>query len=573
MSYRRSLPMFAVSMVCLVLPGFAENAKSDPGSQTPSVSPNQHKVNKEKILNKNVPQGGQCPGTGLFPEEFRTIDGTYNNCLNPEWGSAHIPMLRLTAIDYEDGKDSPSGANRANPRAISNTVAHQGNNDYSYQKVPRYSDWIWQWGQFLDHDLDLTPVADPAERFDVTVPSPDKHFDPDGTGGVIIPLERSLYSVVNGVRQQINEITAYIDASTVYGSDKVRAETLREMDGTGRMKITSPGDLLPFNTFGLPNAAPVGAHADEFFLAGDFRANEQVGLTALHTLFVREHNYWADYFRKKHPKLNDEQLYQRARAIVGAELQHITYHEFLPLLLGKKALSRYRGYQPNVNAGISNIFATAAYRFGHSMVSSKFLLLNSYGESIGYLPLRKAFFNTKPILKQGLEPILRGLASHVVQRCDIYMVNALRNALFRNTGQVALDLASLNLQRGRDHGLPDYNQVRKDFGLSPVKNFSQISSDPKVRKRLRAAYNNVNDMDVWMVGLAEDAVHGAMVGETVRAVLIDQFERVRDGDRFWYEIYLPRDLLGIVRKQTLAEIIQRNTQIGKGIRNNVFLVY
>ena len=573
MTYRWCFFMLMTSItICLAAPVMAQNSQSDNENQGRNLSPNQQRVNKESVDGGGNSLTKPTPHQGVFPDEFRTIDGTYNNLLNHKWGSANIELLRLTTIGYADGVDSPSGENRPNVRVISNIVAHQGNNNISYKRGYKYSDLFWQWGQFLDHDIDLTPVEEPIQPLDITVPRGDKFFDPKGTGVQTIALERSLYRVVEGVRQQINKITSYIDASNVYGSDSRRARVLRTLDGTGRMK-TSKGNLLPYNKEGLPNAAPHGTNPEKFFLAGDFRANEQVGLTAMHTLFVREHNFWAKLFRRGNPTLSGDELYERARAMVGAEMQHITYNEFLPLLLGGKALPPYRGYQPTVNPGISNVFATAGYRFGHSMVSSKLLRLKKNGQSLGDLSLRKAFFNPKLIVRDGIEPYLRGLASQVVQRYDIYMVNNLRNFLFGKPGKGGFDLASLNLQRGRDHGLPNYNQVRQDFGLPPVKNFGQISSKSRVRKRLRAAYQNVNDMDIWIAGLAEDPVKGAVVGKTNLAILKDQFERLRDGDRFWFENYLPSYLIKVVKSQTLAKIIRRNTKIRNEIPKKAFLVH
>ena len=573
MIYRLALLFFySCISVCLMSPVFADDSKTKMGGKVQTSSPNEKKVKKESLKEGVGPQGLHgCPAA-VFPLDLRTIDGTNNNCLNPTWGSAPIEFLRLTAGGYADGKETPSGENRPPARAISNIVADQGDQDLAFYKKPKFSDYLWQWGQFLDHDLDLTPVVDPPEPFNINVPTGDKHFDPFGMGGKTISLNRSLYSVVDGVRQQVNHITAFIDASNVYGSDAPRAQALRTMDGTGRLK-TSAGDLLPFNDQdpALPNAAPGGANPANFFLAGDFRTNEQVGLTAMHTLFVREHNYWADYFHNLDSSLDEDEIYERARAIVGAEMQHITYYEFLPLLLGQKALSPYRGYNSDVNPGISNEFATAAFRLGHTLLSPKLRRLNEQGKSIGDLPLRQAFFNPAEITANGIEPLLRGLASQAAQRFDIFIVDDVRNFLFGAPGSGGFDLASLNLQRGRDHGLPDYNQVRQDFGLYPMKDFNKINPDREIRDRLQAAYGSVNDMDLWISGLAEKPVPDAVVGETILVILKDQFERLRDGDRFWYESYLPKDLVKMVKKQTLAKVILRNTNIGQ-IQNNVFLV-
>ena len=562
----------AITLCVLTSPLTESAGASEPGSQ----SPNQKKVDKETLhkedpLNPEAPPiAPHCP-PAQFPNEFRTIDGTNNNCRYPEWGSAPIDLLRLTKVGYDDGREEPKDANRPNVRDISNIVADQGGGDIIYTRGRKYSDALWQWGQFLDHDLDLTPVVDPVEEYNIKIPEGDVHFDPEETGNATMSLERSLYVKERGVRQQMNEITAFIDASNVYGSDPTRAAALRAFNGKGYLK-TSPGNLLPYNVDGLPNAAPAGTDPATFFLAGDFRANEQVGLTAMHTLFVREHNYWADHFREKDSTLNDEELYQRARAMVGAEMQHITYDEFLPLLLGRRAVSSYGGYQPNVNPGISNVFATAAYRFGHSMVGSKLRRLNERGQSVGDLPLREAFFNPGEIETKGIDGLFRGLASQVAQRFDAYMVDDLRNFLFGKPGSGGFDLASLNMQRGREHGLPNYNQVRKDFGLPRVRRFSQITRDRIIRDRLKAVYGDVKELDMWIAGIAERPVYGAVVGRTVRTILLDQFERLRSGDRFWYETYLPTDLRILVKRQTLARIIKRNTDIGSEMRNDVFLV-
>lgn len=506
--------------------------------------------------------------TVTFPEEFRTIEGSGNNVDNPSWGSADIPFLRRTTVDYADGVDAPSGENRPNAREISNAICAQEELVYNRRFV---TDYLWQWGQFLDHDITLTPTNDLIEPFNVEVPAGDPFFDPRNTGEAEIGLDRSFSEVVNGVREQINEITAYVDASNVYGSDPERAEALRTNDGTGRL-LLSEGRLLPFNTEGLPNAPSDDA---SFFLAGDFRANEQVGLIAMHTLFVREHNYWARVVAESNRDLDGDQIYEVARAIVGAEMQVITYNEFLPLLLGRNALPRYRGYRPEVNAGITNVFATASYRFGHSMLSSQLLRLDRRNREIrqGHLDLASAFFDPTRITEEGgIDPVLRGLSKQPAQEIDTLLVDDVRNFLFGPPGSGGFDLASLNLQRGRDHGLPGYNEVRRNFGLRPARDFSDITPNRDLQEAFEEVYDSVEDVDVWVGGLAEPHVRGALVGETVGAVLRDQFLRLRDGDRFWYQNHLDRELQRLIETQTLAKIIRRNTDISREISDVPWIV-
>ncbi len=498
--------------------------------------------------------------------EARSIDGTKNHLHNPKWGSTNTPLIRLMDSDYADGQQTPSGATRPSARAISNIVATQTQSTYNSKRA---TDFLWQWGQFIDHDIDLTEGADPVEPFAIAIPAGDIHFDPSATGTKMIPFARSAYTPEANPRQQVNHITAFLDASMVYGSDAERAHALRTNDETGMLKM-SAGRLLPFNVDGLPNA---GGPTPNFFLAGDVRANEQVGLIAMHTLFVREHNRLAKQIRKRNGTLTGDEIYEKARRKVGALIQVITYKEFLPILLGKNALQPYRGYKPWVNPSIANIFSTAAYRLGHSMLSPQLLRLKKNGKSIraGNLPLRDAFFAPWRITnEQGIAPILRGLAHQQAQEVDPYIIDDVRNFLFGPPGAGGFDLAALNIQRGRDHGLPSYNAARIAMGLQPATSFADITSDNDLQQRFSDAYVSVEDVDIWVGGLAEDHYHQAMVGELFFSILKDQFERVRDGDRFWYQNSFSRNRITRLEKTTLADIIRRNTPVTHEIPDNVF---
>ena len=322
----------------------------------------------------------------------------------------------------------------------------------------------------------------------------------------------------------------------------------------------------------FPNA---GGDSPSLFLAGDVRANEQLSLTAMHTLFVREHNRLADQISAQNPGLSGDEIYERARRIVGAQMQVITYREYLPALMGPNALAPYRGYQPDVDASIGNLFSTAAYRYGHSALSSTILRLNAQGEEIqaGHLALREAFFSPQRLIDEnGIAPILRGLANQVCQAIDPYVIDDVRNFLFGPPGAGGFDLVSLNIQRGRDHGLPSYNDVREAFGFNRARRFADITSNIDLQSRLATAYGSVDDIDIWVGGLAEDPLLGAMVGRLVFAILKDQFEALRDGDRFWYQRTLTPAELNDVENTRLADIIRRNTNIGDEIANDVFHV-
>jgi len=498
--------------------------------------------------------------------QFRSIDGSGNNLANPDYGKADIPLLRSTTSGYGDGLDTPGGSSLPGARAISNAVVAQSG---SILNEVGASDWVWQWGQFVDHDLDLTGGASPTEPFDIPVPVGDPFFDPFNTGTQVIVLGRSFYKYDGGgMRQQMNQITAFIDASNVYGSDVDRAAELRTF-WHGRLE-TSSGGLLPFNTAGFPNAPSTDA---SFFLAGDVRSNEQIGLTAVHTLFVREHNRWADIF-SAFPSASDELAYLLAREIVGAEMQAITYREFLPVLLGPDALADYTGYDPAVNPGIENAFSTAAYRVGHTMLSETLLRLDRDLNEIpaGNISLADSFFQPQEIIDNGIDPILRGLAKQKAQLVDTKIVDPVRNFLFGPPGAGGFDLASLNIQRGRDHGLPSYNQMRVDYGLAPKADFADVTSDAALAAGLASVYADVDSIDPWVGALAEDHLPGAMVGELIKTVLADQFERLRDGDRYWYQNTMSPMAQRFIERQTLSRIIRRNTGIRRELQPDAFRV-
>ncbi len=284
-------------------------------------------------------------------EEYRTIDGSGNSYLKPGRGAAGAYLTRLAGHAYADLMSEPAGPDRPSAREISNEVAAETDVVLNHARA---TDYLWVWGQFLDHDLDLTPGMEPAENFPIPVPPGDPHFDPGGSGAQVIGLTRSIYDPRTGhsrtnPRRQLNMITSWIDASNVYGSDDDRADALRLHAGDGLLKMSS-GDLLPFNTLGLDNA---GGPSPALFLAGDVRANEHVGLTAMHTLWVREHNRMAREIRQRKPRLAGDEIYERARAWVGGLMQSITYNEFLPVLLGHDAVPEYRGWDAQVDADVA----------------------------------------------------------------------------------------------------------------------------------------------------------------------------------------------------------------------------
>ncbi|MGB5771439.1 MAG: peroxidase family protein, partial [Crocosphaera sp.] len=511
---------------------------------------------------------------------FRTFNGLNNNLENPEYGEEGIQLLRLSDPAYDDGLSAPrtidsDGDPLPSARAISNAIAAQ--DGVSIPNDSRLSDWFWQWGQFIDHDMGLTEGLATNDSFDIEVPLGDPFFDPDGTGTQVIPLNRAIFDPETGIdspREQINEITAFLDGSMVYGSTQEVADSIRAFDGNGKL-LTSVGDngetLLP--TDGAGN-----------FLAGDIRVNEQLGLISVHTLFVREHNRLTDKIARildrgrgrKSRKLNelfeesqlnrDDFIYESARRLVGAKIQVITYNEFLPLLIGDDTIADYDGYDATVNPGIANEFSSAAFRVGHTMLSPQLLRVEDDG-SFEAIALRDAFFDPSAIVADGIDSLLKGLDSQEAQEIDNFIIDDVRNFLFGPPGAGGFDLVSLNIQRGRDHGIADLNTVRSALNLDPYDDFDELTGgNTELANKFASVYDSIDDVDLWIGGLAEEQANGGVVGETFNAIIADQFTRLRDGDHFYFENdeYL-QELKGIVDKNlddvSLAKIIEANSDV------------
>ena len=452
---------------------------------------------------------------------FRTIDGSNNNLVDPTMNQTGTDFARVGPANFSDGVNAMTSG--PNPRDVSNILVAQAETGEDGPHLiddngVALSGMMYAWGQFVDHDLDLEKQGTTTD-ISITVPANDEFLAP----GSIIPVTRVAIDPATGVpghpATAINTITGWLDGSQVYGSDAATAASLRTADGHMKM---SAGDNLPID----PQSGR--------FMAGDVRAQENPDLTALQTLFVREHNYQVDQLHKEHPNWNGDKLYEMAKAITTAEMVNITYSEFLPHLLGKDAIEPYHGYDPTVDARITEEFEGAAYRFGHSIVSDEISATSNIGAFTSEQTLAESFFeDTATFAATGADGLLRHLSGDLANPLDTHLVDGLRNLLV--DPPAGIDLAAINIQRGHDLGLGTLNQTREALGLTPYTSFDQVSSDPETAAALEKAYHSVDAIDLWTGGLAEDHVAGSTIGSTFGKIIGDQFTALRDGDRYYFE--------------------------------------
>jgi peroxidase len=593
--------------------------------------------------------------------EARTLDGARNNPARPSLGSTGTPYSRLAPAAYADGTGAIEGG--PNARFVSNRIFNDlGQNVFSSRGVTQ---WAWTWGQFMDHTIGLakegtekaplaTDASDPLERFrnDLGAMSFTRDAAAPGT---------------SGPREQVNTVSSFIDGFSVYGGTPQREEWLREGPVDGDLADNGPHLLLTGDGY-LPRATARGdaASAPEMVtdgmlqmdpsnraVAGDQRANENLALTGVQTLFAREHNRIVDALPST---LSSEKRFQIARRVVGAEQQWITYHEFLPSL-GVR-LPRYRGYRPGVDPSIGNEFATVGYR-AHSMIHGEFEIegrwspddLTSFerqgieaepgddGETELVVPLGVAFFNPDLVPRVGLGPVMTALGAEPQYANDEQIDDSLRSVLFQVPGpnapdptacfsdpsasgcyQGMQDLGALDVLRGRDHGIPAYNALRRALGLRPRPSFAAVTGEPAgpaanpadprsidyvdlrdgqgrsvtpgtdaaensvvlarrrttLAARLEAVYGSVDKLDAFVGMVSEPHVPGTEFGELQLAMWARQFAALRDGDRFFYgndpALDTIRRRYGITYKRSLAQLILLDTDARPpDINANVFL--
>ncbi|XP_001607463.4 uncharacterized protein LOC100123757 isoform X1 [Nasonia vitripennis] len=536
-----------------------------------------------------------CPSV---PSKYRRFDGACNHPENR--GMAYTPFARSLPPDYADGISAPRVGKYGNPLPSARLVRRKVHPP-SPSTNPSFTVMLAVFGQFLDHDITATadsrgrngsslsccePNSDGVrhpECFNVEVGPGDPVYDSLGLSCMEFVRSAPAAQCKIGPRQQLNQVTSFIDGSVIYGVDMEVVEGLREFSsGRLRMQITPDNrELLPISTNPNDgcNKQMQAARGRYCFASGDKRSNENLHLTTMHLLWARLHNRIAQDLADVNPQWDDEKIFQESRRIVGAELQHIAYREFLPIVLGESEMKK-RGLEPlsmgfrekkddEVDPAIANHFSAAAFRFAHTLIPGLIKMTDEEKGTESWIQLHKLLFNPYSLYNEdGVESSIRSATSNSIQKTSTHVTSQLTDHLFEdpvsNTTTVGcgLDLVSLNIQRGRDHGLPGYVKWREYCGQPKPLSFAELKDDmdPESLDAISKLYDNVDDIDLYTGALSERPKGDGLLGPTFTCLIANQFEKLQVGDSYWYENAghpgsFTEDQLRELRKASLARVI------------------
>jgi len=505
-----------------------------------------HKNRAVQQTQTQMTQYFQYPQGCIGKVHWRSSDGSDHGL--PQWHGAAFTRLGR----YEEPGNYTQhfdGRGRPNARLVSNELCQD-----TGKKHATHSALVWAFGQFVDHAISLSPNTGDDAAISISAPVNDAHHN-----GKTLQMDSTDY-VENpeGYRQPFSIITHFVDGNVIYGSNAGRTVGLRLFqNGLIHFQMINGEEYPPYNILGLDNVG--GRRNSQMFLLGDLRGNEQVLLTALHILFLREHNYQAKLAKAEHPNWSDECLFQHAKQIVVAELQKITYDEWLPVLLGEPLESATK-WNASTDPRIYTEFSGCAYRL-HSLVGEHLVAHNtSDGSVLQTVALKDAFTNTSLLVEHGPGAFLLGSILEKGEQLDLAMVDSLRNFLFVHdtAPEHFLDLAALNILRGRQIDVPDFATLRKKFTGLDTDSYADICASLATKLEQVYGVGNYNNVDAWIGLLAEDECASPNIGQTHAAILKDQFLRLRNADAFYYKWDEQFDLVDKVDSTTFNDLLKRN---------------
>lgn len=589
----------------------------------------------------------------------RSIDGSCNNILFPSRGksgelfgvgaegSKYYPQVHIPRIEplptYAEIDMLPDEEINGNTRRISNLLSAP----YDESIVDSRGKNLFSvyFAQFIGHDLENNRFVNPGdagfqgtfveyvkERDDVLCTLDGVYRCNDNNTILTTNGQQSDGKILSdGTFRAINNATSFLDLHVVYGVNDEIANKVRSKVG-GKLIMNKKrtfnitmldGDTIEYTLENfLPLYDELPLPLDRLFtifggthlavVGGEHRINVNIGVGALHTLFLREHNRVCDELMNKNilwklfPTIFDEIIYQKARHIVIAKYQKIVYEQYLLSLLGHNKyseLGEYHGYNILADPSIHSAFAAGAFRYGHYALKPSPALdecdrVYKHGKptnDVDHRPIELGANNPTPdamthigrVIEHGsYENAIRGMIAESQMAMNLSMHHTLRSLANSRGG---FDLAALDIMRSRMNGVPEYLKLRRLYNKlrdpltnniygnndcplhleededinDPLECFLYITKNVEKASKIKEAYGKIIYVDGLVGMLLEDHDNTTSIGETAANVIIDQFKRLRDGDRFYYEELLDKHYFTKWEKDEIME-----TTMGKLLRRN-----
>ncbi|KAM4829010.1 dual oxidase 2 [Thomomys bottae] len=517
--------------------------------------------------------GGQVAPS--LPWEVQRYDGWFNNLRHHGRGAAGSRLQRLVPANYADGVyQALEEPQLPNPRRLSDAVT-EGRAGLASLRNRTVLGLFYGYHVLSDLVSVETPGC-PAEFLNIHIPRGDPVFDPHRRGDVVLPFQRSRWDPETGQspsnpRDLTNQVSGWLDGSAIYGSSHSWSDALRSFSGGQLASGPDPdfprdsqADLLMWMA---PDPATGQGGPRGLYAFGAPRGNREPFVQALGLLWFRYHNVWARRLARERPHWGDEELFQHARKRVIAAYQNIALYEWLPSLLHKTP-PPYAGYHPFTDPSISPEFVVATEQFFSTMVPPGVYMRNAscHFREILNKDLRSSpalrvcnsyWIRENPNLKsaQEVNELLLGMASQISELEDRIVIEDLRDYWPGPDKFSRTDYVASSIQRGRDMGLPSYSQALLALGKEPPKNWTDLNPkvEPQVLEATSALYNqDLSRLELLLGGLLES--YGDP-GPLFSTIILNQFVRLRDGDRYWFE----NTRNGLFSKEEIAEI--RNTTL------------
>ncbi|VVC27231.1 Haem peroxidase,Haem peroxidase, animal type [Cinara cedri] len=543
----------------------------------------------------------QVTDTYCHSNEYRSPNGHCNNLLFKSRGQANTPYKRLMFPSYGDGistiKELPSA------RLLSHAFVTR---KCGLQEEKSMTMAIW--AAFIGHDMSHTALSTKVSTEDsiLCCDAYGTQFYPRFThpfcAPIMIPKNDSIYSVPRytcmnyvrsratmrsdctfGPREQLNQATHFLDGSALYGSSAKRMSALRNPNsGRGQILVHQVDHDVQYLSELF--RGPCSATDTECARIGGNGANVHPMLTAMYTIWVREHNRIANELSYINAHWRDEKIFQETRKIVTALIQHITYNEWLPALVGDEHFLNWpledhkQPYDRIVDPGVSNAFAVGVLQpMIHSMMTDVVKFYNENGTEKECISLKTYYAKSHTAQMNYTDLILKGMTLQRVQKVGMSFTKYITNFLYSDPHRNALgmDALALDIQRARDHGIPSYTRFRQFCGFSAIKNWDDLGnavSDINILEKLKKFYNTWDDVDLIVGALLEKEMPHSMIGPTMACIIKEQFIRTKRGDRQFYDhpYVFKKEQLAEIKRMTLARVLCDNSREFTRIQINVF---